>query len=900
MTTTVSYFIGNDPAQWRPDVPVWGGVRYVDLYPGVDLVLGGRDGGWQLEGGPGAETALVHLQIEGAEILDSDRATVRLAVEAETLEIALPKAPFTYQVNGVSPLSDVVALEVRPPGDALRQAVAPGDSPGDLIYGTFLGGGEYDHCYAIAVDATGSAYLTGKTASSDFPSTPGAFDPSYNGGYGDVFVVKLNPTGSGLAYATFLGGSSFDSGTGIAVDGEGSVYVAGQTCSDDFPTTPTAFDPSYNGDYISSDAIAVKLNPTGSELAYATFLGGSSIDLGYATAVDGTGSAFVTGWTRSSDFPTTPGAFDTGLNGRDDIFVARFSPDGSELVYATFLGGNDFDYDPAIAVDQTGVAYVTGCTQSSDFPSTPGSFDPSFNLGGTDAFLVKLNPAGRGLAYATFLGGSGVELGSAVTIDGIGGVYVAGRTGFSDFPTTPGAFDTSSNGGGDGFVVKLDIHVDYNPDVVALIEQPNAGAFVAGMVTLSGFAIDLADPTGTGIDAVRVYVDGPADVGALIGDATYGLDRPDIAAQYGARFGPSGWELAWNTRGVAPGAHQLYGYARRSNDRVWSQLPLHAVNLAMAVPGEGYWADGYDVGMGVYDYIDALAVDNDSHAIYAAGDFSKIGGVNANRIARWDQATSSWSPLGSGLGQSYPDDFVTTLALDDAGNLYAGGAFTMAGGINAYHIAKWDGAAWSALGYGVGGGWPGRGVRALAVDNTSHSVYVGGPFTEAGEIIVNHIARWNEATSSWSPLGSGMNGPVNALALDSSGNLYAGGQFTTAGGVSAGCVAKWNPATQSWSALGDDAGLWGEIETLAVDRDGVVYAAGSYFPAGNIGVPAVLKWDGTAWSLLGDSFGDGFMNTLALDGAGTLYAAGQDQFHAICVTRWDPDNLVFSYKVLYL
>ncbi|HSN73556.1 MAG TPA: SBBP repeat-containing protein, partial [Anaerolineae bacterium] len=439
------------------------------------------------------------------------------------------------------------------------------------------------------------AYVTGGTSSSNFPTTPGAFDTSLNGN-GDAFVVKLNATGTGLNYATFLGGGGGDSGNGIAVDGTGRAYVTGLTYSSDFPTPPGAFDPSFNGAY---DAFVARLNAAGSGLDCGTFLGGGGNDWGNGIAVDGMGRAYVTGFAASSDFPTTPGAFDPtyaggtcGLPGSpypcSDAFVAKLNAAGSGLDYATFLGGSNEDAGADIAVDAMGRAYVTGGTRSSDFPTTPGAFDPTFgggvcgpNLPCSDAFVTRLNATGSGLDYATFLGGSvsGDDSGKAIAVDSGGNAYVAGGTNSTDFPATPDAFDASHNGSGDAFVAKLDIE-PYTPNVVAPIEQPPAGVFVSGAVTLRGFAVDRGSAAGTGIDAVHIYLDGPYGVGTIIGAATYGLDRPDIAAQYGARFGPSGWELAWDTTGLAPGVHRLNLYAHRTADNAWSVMDPHLVIVA--------------------------------------------------------------------------------------------------------------------------------------------------------------------------------------------------------------------------------------------------------------------------------------------------------------------------------
>jgi len=214
-----------------------------------------------------------------------------------------------------------------------------------------------------------------------------------------------------LLYATFLGGSGGDDGAGIAIDGSGAVYVVGETDSSDFPTTPGAFQTSLLG---TSDVFVVKLGATGSALAYATFLGGNYNEDGYGIAVNGNGEAYVTGWTESSDFPTTPGALDTSYHNNWDAFVVKLNTTGSALTYATFLGGSVTECGEAITVDGNGAAYVTGWTNSSDFPTTPGALDRTCgsdgncNYDGTfqydDAFVVKLNSTGSALSYATFLG----------------------------------------------------------------------------------------------------------------------------------------------------------------------------------------------------------------------------------------------------------------------------------------------------------------------------------------------------------------------------------------------------------------------------------------------------------------------------------------------------------------
>jgi hypothetical protein len=329
-----------------------------------------------------------------------------------------------------------------------------------LLYSTYLGGsGGAGGGGGIAVDAAGNAYVTGSTNSGDFPTTPGAFQTTFGGGSLDGFVTKLNAAGSTLLYSTYLGGSGQDEGhNGIVVDASGNAYVTGRTFSSDFPITPGAFQTTSGG---GSDAFVSKLNAAGSALLYSTYLGGSNWESSEGIAIDASGNAYVTGVTFSSNFPTTPGAFQTTSGGGgsrfgfEDAFVSKLNAAGSALLYSTYLGGSSFDESFGIAVDGSGNAYVTGDTGSSNFPTTPGAFRTTFGGGDFDAFVSKLNAAGSALLYSTYLGGSVVESGLGIAVDASGSAYVTGFTASSNFPTTPGAFQSTFGGGGDAFVSKL-------------------------------------------------------------------------------------------------------------------------------------------------------------------------------------------------------------------------------------------------------------------------------------------------------------------------------------------------------------------------------------------------------------------------------------------------------------
>src|SRR5262249_41371213 len=228
-----------------------------------------------------------------------------------------------------------------------------------------------------------TAFVTGSTESSGFPTTPGAYDTTFKGYY-DVFVAKLSADGSRLLYSTFLGGNGpYDYGEAIEVKATDEALVTGLTFSSDFPTTPGSYDTTFNGGH---DAFIAKLSADGGNLLFSTFLGGSADDFATGIARDVTGAVLVTGTTLSADFPTTPQAYDTSFHGSSDVFVSKLSADGSRLLYSTFLGGNDHDVANGIALDDTGAALVTGDTSSSDFPATSRAYDTTFN-GSTDAFV---------------------------------------------------------------------------------------------------------------------------------------------------------------------------------------------------------------------------------------------------------------------------------------------------------------------------------------------------------------------------------------------------------------------------------------------------------------------------------------------------------------------------------
>jgi len=309
---------------------------------------------------------------------------------------------------------------------------------GSLVYSTYLGGNAIDYGNAIAVDPAGNAYITGVTFSTNFP-TANPFQATKGAGLQqDAFVAKINPAGTAWVYATYLGGNAVDEGYAIAADANGNAYVTGYTGSTNFPLQS----PYRGSNAASVDAFVTKLNPAGSALVYSTYLGGTGTDYGTAIAVDSSGNAYVAGVVGSADFPVVS-AMQAHLAGADDAFVTKFNPAGSALVYSTYLGGGSEDQAYGLAIDPAGNAYVTGRTNSSDFPLTNAIQATRFAF---DMFLTELNAAGTTRLFSTFLGGTGSESGRGIAVDFLGNIHVAGEGTSTDFPVLNAI--QPANGGG--------------------------------------------------------------------------------------------------------------------------------------------------------------------------------------------------------------------------------------------------------------------------------------------------------------------------------------------------------------------------------------------------------------------------------------------------------------------
>lgn len=590
-----NYFLGNDPAHWHTNVPTYGKVKYESVYPGVDLEYYGNQ--QQLEYdfviAPGADPQRIRMSFSGAKRLEIN-AQGDLVVHAGGAEV-LYRKPRVYQPRSGSAgpqeklivgryilkSDSEVAFEVAPYDAAKPLVIDP-----TVVFSTYLGGGLADGAFGVTTDSSGNVYVTGGTTSTPgsappFPITTGAYQTTFGGAQapasctsafafecGDAFVAELNPTGTSLVYATYLGGSSEDEGRGIAVDASGNAYICGTTSSSNFPTM-NGLPAGFTG---TTDAFVAELNPTGFTLLYSTLLGGSGgaantgLTAGCSLALDSSNSVYVTGSTNALDFPTTPGVVQrtcpscTATPQEPGVFVAKLNTTLAgtlSLIYSTFLGGSGANRAFSIAVDFADNAYVAGATTSVDFPvqPNPNPIQPGgFGGGGTtcgpilnmvcgDGFVTKLDPTATAIVYSTYLGGSGEDGAAGIVVDRSGNAYVSGGTDSNNFPTTAGAFQTKFGGGsadcsktggacGDAFLVKINpagtalVYGTYlggsNDDLAFGLQVDAAGnAYVTGVTDSADF------PTTANASQTTVYGGGTAAANCtttqLCGDAFFAV-----------------------------------------------------------------------------------------------------------------------------------------------------------------------------------------------------------------------------------------------------------------------------------------------------------------------------------------------------------------------------------------
>jgi hypothetical protein len=344
-----------------------------------------------------------------------------------------------------------------------------------------------------------------------------------------------------LLYSTYLGGSSGDLVYAIAVDAEGNTFFTGSSLSTDFPTTPGVVQTTTMG---AGDVFVSKLNSTGTSLLYSTYLGGAGVEIGEGIAVDAEGNAFIAGSSSSTDFPTTPGTYQTSSKGAGDAFVAKLNPSGTTLLYCTFLGGALNDLGFRIDLDSGGNAYVAGRTYSADFPTTLGVYQSIYKGGDADAFVAKLNPSGTTLLYSTYLGGSSYDSIMGISIDEWGNAFIAGYTRSTDFPTTLNAYQSSNKGFWDAFVSKL------NPNGTSLLYSTYVGGADYDYIEW-GIAVDKEG--NAFIAGYSSSTDFPTTPGS------YQASSKGAGDAFVAKLNPSGTSLLYSTYLGGTGADFIQG-----------------------------------------------------------------------------------------------------------------------------------------------------------------------------------------------------------------------------------------------------------------------------------------------------------------------------------------------------
>lgn len=560
LSTAVTYFKGSDPARWRR-APAWSSVRYMDLYPGVDLVLdgsvrleqpseGGGDPGelllpWRLDVRPATDSPTIRLRIDGAEAmrLPGNRLGLRTAIGDYAL--VLPASAHSYHVEAGTADGSVSVFDVVAGAQPARQPAAV--DPPNLAYSTFLGGSQFDSGEAMAVDPDGRATVVGGTLSTDFPTTPGAFAASLAGGT-DVFVARFNPAGTALETATFVGGGDLDTALSVAVDPNGRTVVSGATDSSDFPVTAGAYDTLHNG---QTDGFVLRLDPTGAALEFSTYLGGVINDYARAVALDSYGRAVVAGQTDSANFPSTAGAYDPVHNGSTDAFAAILDASGSNLVASSFLGGASSDEAYGLALDTSNQVYLTGKTSSMAFPHTARFGPPQAP---EDVFVARMDASLGALPVSVLLTGSDDERGQAIEVDSSGRACVTGFSQSADFPTTPGSYDPTFNG-----------TQTYEPDAIVACLDASGSALVYSTF-LGGRDRDAG--LGLALDADgRAFVTGYTDTATATGRDAFvtGLNTAGSALVYDVRL--AGADVDEGHALVLDGAGAAYvaGRTRSSN-----------------------------------------------------------------------------------------------------------------------------------------------------------------------------------------------------------------------------------------------------------------------------------------------------------------------------------------------
>jgi hypothetical protein len=565
-TARANYFIGDDPSKWIRGVETYSGVLYSSVYRGVDLIFHNNER--QLEYDflvtPGADPDAIRLRFDGVErvtlanggalILKTPAGELRHERPIAYQEKAGSRVPVTADFKELG--DGTIGFQVGGYDEALPLVIDP-----VLVYSTYVGGGASDFGRGIAVDAAGNAYVVGDSFSSDF-----LFRASTTNS--DVFIGILASNGLLLTYG-FFGGLKNDTATGLTVDGAGNVYLCGSTESTDFPIVNSVGSALLG----ASDAFVVKMTPNLQQFFYSSLIGGSGQESGVSVATDAAGSAYISGRTTSPDLPLV-GAIQVSYGGgASDAFVSKLAPDGKTLIYSTYLGGagtEDFLNRSGISVDAAGNAYVTGDTQSANFP-LKNAVQPAKNgnTSTSDAFVSVINPSGSDFVYSTYLGGLNDDFGLAIATDSSKNAYIAGKTKSTGFPGSTAT--RTSTTASDAFVAKL------NPTGSAIsyltfVGGPS-GDDAANAITVdsSGNAV-IAGSAGPGVpmvSSIQSFFKGGTDDALIAKLSTSG------AVSFSTYLGGSGDEEAFGVALGTDGAIYVTGFTDSLDFLIVEPLRAH-------------------------------------------------------------------------------------------------------------------------------------------------------------------------------------------------------------------------------------------------------------------------------------------------------------------------------------
>jgi hypothetical protein len=898
----INYILGDNPASWQTEVPAFDRVRVAEVYPGVDLVYYGNQQKLEYDFivAPGADAGAVCLRVTGADRLELDaQGDLVLSVGAAQLR---QHKPILHQVIGGVRTEVTGGYRLKDPQTVVLE-VGRYDPQWPLVidpvlsYASYLGGSGNDTGWDVALDGAGNVYVAGETLSADLPTTTNAWQTNYAGGYpgagGDAFVAKFDNTCSNLLYMTYLGGKGDDAVLAIAVDAGGYAYVTGATDSPDFPVSGFAIRTNLTGipspvfGLLPYDAFVAKLNPGGSALVYSTYVGGDTYDEGIAIAVDSAGCAYITGFTDSTNFPTTVNALQPNLAGATDAFVAKINSNGTAFVYSTYLGGTNLDQGDGIAVDALGRAWITGVTESTNFPVT-NAIQPRPG-GGQDAFVTVVASDGLSLIRSTYLGGVGDDAGYRIALDAAGNAYVVGTESSSwsvdgSFPITPGNLNpggvfTSTNAGNNW---SRSITGLLHPQVYSLAVDPvSANRIYAGTghgVARSGdggatwHAALAALPTADGLAP-------PIAIGRIFALAINPLSHSTLYAGtsqgiYQSLDAGTNWTLT--STGLV--ASYVVPYVQAIAVDLVTPSTLYA-GTSLGVFSSTNAAANWDLSTGLYSYdVRALAIDPRTTNLYAA----TIYGVYRSTGQGGD-----WTPLNNGLTNT----FCLSLAIDTnttPSTLYVGTANALFKSINL-------GANWNPLSLTLGY-TNGLQINVLAPDPVTPATLYAG--TDQGTF------KSSDGGMSWSPITNGLSVlPTYALAVSpaNSALLYAGtigfpstngsDAFLTKldaanGSIHFSTILSGNDTNQGWAVAVDVAGnsyivgVTTSTNFPTAATSGFLSATNS-LSATNIGLNdvfvTVINADASAFlysAYLGgtaDDFGYG----IAVDANGNAYVVGQ-------------------------